>query len=381
MTKKVLFCATVDVHIRKFHIPFMKWLQNNGWEVHTATGEAGDFSFDGQHHQISITRSPFTFANVRAYYELKNLVETYDFDVIDCHTPMGGVIARFAARHSRTNVLYTAHGFHFYKGASLVNWVVYYPIEKYLSRYTDYLITINKEDYTRAKENHFRAETIGYIHGVGVDTEQFQPIVSSRKVDKKRKLGYGDHDFLMFYAAEFNSNKSQATLVKVISQLQTKLPHLKLLLAGEGPKLQECKELAQSLGVGHMIDFLGYQTNIQQYLQISDLALASSLREGLPVNVMEAMACGLPVIANDNRGHRDLIIPGETGWLVPNNDPSHYAHYIEQLVQDTVLHRKLGNKGRQRMIDTFSLQNVLIEKQEIYQSLKEEKRSKSWVVQ
>lgn len=157
--KKVLFVATVvRLHINMFHKPFIRWFHEQGWQVDVAANNDYDnpnecvIPFCSHYYVMPFERSPFKRGNWAAYRQLKSLLDREHYDIIHCHTPMGSVIARLAAgsaRNKGTKVLYTAHGFHFYDGAPLVNWLVYYPIERILSRRTDLLITMNQEDYRR----------------------------------------------------------------------------------------------------------------------------------------------------------------------------------------------------------------------------------------
>ncbi len=157
MVNSILFCATVDYHFKAFHLPYMKWFKEQGWEVHVAASGEMELPYVDKKYTIPIQRSPLSMKNMEAYRELKEIIDGNQYKLIHCHTPMGGVLARLAAREARkkgTKVIYTAHGFHFCKGAPLKNWMLYYPIEKRLAHYTDCLITINEEDYTLAKK-HF----------------------------------------------------------------------------------------------------------------------------------------------------------------------------------------------------------------------------------
>ena len=157
---------------------------------------------------------------------------------------MGGVLARLAARTARKNgtkVIYTAHGFHFCKGAPLANWLLYYPIEKTLAHFTDCLITINTEDYQLAKR-HFKAEKIEHVHGVGVNTDKFKPVGEEQRKQLRKQYGYKEDDFLLFYAAEFNQNKNQQLLIEALALIKEEVPNARLLLAGKGPLLEECQE-------------------------------------------------------------------------------------------------------------------------------------------
>jgi glycosyltransferase EpsD len=371
MTNKVLFTATVDIHFQAFHLPYLKWFKDQGWEVHVAASGDMSLPYVDKKFTIPIQRSPFNKKNVKAYRELKKIITQESYQIIHCHTPMGGVLTRLAAESARKNgtkIIYTAHGFHFCKGAPLPNWILYYPIEKVLSRYTDCLITINQEDFNLAKAHKFKSNSIRHVHGVGVNTEVFKPVDESQKILLRKNYGYDKDQFLMFYAAEFNKNKNQKLLIESIAHLKETVPNAKLLLAGDGDLLQDCKNLAIKLGVEDIIDFLGYRKDIGWLLKISDAAIASSLREGLPVNIMEAMACGLPVIANSNRGHRELIVQDYNGWVIGKENVQDFASKLRLLAEDDKLRNELGVNGRNLILTKYSLQKVLEEKKSIYNS-------------
>ncbi|MDN4526735.1 glycosyltransferase family 4 protein [Fictibacillus fluitans] len=378
--KKILFCATVDFHFEKFHLPVMKWFKEQGWSVHVAAHGNLELPYTDKKFNLPIQRSPISKLNLLAYRELKALIDENQYQIIDCHTPMGGVLARLAAKSQRTKVIYTAHGFHFYKGAPRLNWLLYYPIEKLLAKNTDSLITINKEDYQTATSNRFRAAAIHHVHGVGVDTTRFRPIPDAVKQELRKKLGYVENEFLLFYAAEFNKNKNQQLLINILADLTKELPQVKLLLAGEGPLLEECRKLAKDKKVEDKVEFLGYQKDILPFLNVSDLAVASSLREGLPVNILEAMACGLPVLANKNRGHHDLIQNNKTGWMVETQHAAEYVRKIRLLASNPELRKRLGANGRSVVLEKFSITKVLAEKTAICKEYMNELEEEKWEI-
>lgn len=245
VSKKVLFCATVDYHFKAFHLPYLKWFSEQGWEVHVAANGNIHLPYVTRKYNIPIQRSPLSIQNIHAYKKLKSIIDQNKYHIIHCHTPMGGVIARLAAQKARqqgTKVVYTAHGFHFCKGAPFINWLLYYPIERSLATNTDCLITINQEDYDLAVKHRFPVKDIKLVHGVGIDVQRFTPVTEIEKRELKLQCGYKSQDFLMFYAAEFNKNKNQSFLIRVLAQLKNETPHAKLLLAGEGPLIEECKK-------------------------------------------------------------------------------------------------------------------------------------------
>ncbi len=381
-TKKVLFCATVDYHFKAFHLPYLEWFKEQGWEVHVAASGELTLPYTDHKFNIPIQRSPFKWKNIQAYNKLKQLMGHNNYDIIHCHTPMGGVLARLAAQKARSTgskVIYTAHGFHFCKGAPLINWLVYYPIEKKLANDTDCLITINQEDYKIALER-FNATQIEHVRGVGIDTELYRPLKEEEKSVRRQSFGYQPGDFLLFYAAEFNKNKNQKYLLEALALVKDELPQVKLLLAGEGALLESSKILAHQLGIDHMVDFLGYRNDLKELVPMCDVAVASSLREGLPVNIMEAMSCELPVIAVENRGHRELVVQNETGWLVQNERSDELAKKIKRMAIDEVTRKTMGKSGRKRMISEFSVDQILLHKSMIYTSYLKETEEVSWGV-
>ncbi|QWH18741.1 glycosyltransferase family 1 protein [Bacillus mycoides] len=383
VSKKVLFCATVDYHFKAFHLPYLKWFSEQGWEVHVAANGNIHLPYVTRKYNIPIQRSPLSIQNLHAYKKLKSIIDQNKYHIIHCHTPMGGVIARLAAQKARrqgTKVVYTAHGFHFCKGSPYMNWLLYYPIERILATHTDCLITINQEDYDLAVKHRFPVKDTKLVHGVGIDVQRFTLVTELEKRELKLQCGYKSQDFLMFYAAEFNKNKNQSFLIRVLAQLKNEMPHAKLLLAGEGPLIEECKKIATQLGVTNMVHFLGYRNDIASLLQMCDLAVASSYREGLPVNIMEAMACGLPVVATDNRGHRELIINNKNGWIVDRDDIKEMADRIKGISINPKVLAQMGQYGCTRIKNQYSVNEVLKEKKEIYTTFMGEMEDLNWAL-
>lgn len=310
---KVLFISNT-ANFSKFNRPFMRWFKQQGWQVdYCSAGEESVLDCDNQ-YSISIQRSPFSLKNIKAYKEVKQLLKDNNYDILHCHTPMGGVIGRLAAyrlwRKDKIKIIYTAHGFHFYKGASLFNWMFYYPIEKMLSKYTDILVTINNEDYERTKN-----WTKTYkISGVGVDLSRFHSITINEKEKLRKQLGFSNQDFIITNVAELNKNKNQIMLIKNLLILEKRIPSLKILLIGK-ETLPNVRKFVENNQLFDTVKFLGYRNDVDTLTMISDIAFSASLREGLPVNIIEAMACGIPVVASYNRGHSSLIENGKNGFL------------------------------------------------------------------
>ncbi|AOC92541.1 glycosyltransferase family 4 protein [Bacillus amyloliquefaciens] len=368
MTKKVLFCATVDYHFKAFHLPYFQWFQDMGWEVHVAAGGDMNLPFVNEKFSVPIRRSPFHPENLSVYRQLKRLIQDNGYDMIHCHTPVGGVLARLAARQARqkgTKVLYTAHGFHFCEGAPLKNWLLYYPIEKFLSSYTDCLITINEEDYERAKRMKKTDCDAKKIHGIGVDTDRFRPVSRAESERLREKHGFTAGEFILVYPAELNGNKNQGILIEAAALLKNSIPELKLVFAGEGAMEESYRKKAESLGVSDIVRFYGFCRDIHELIQLADLSVASSIREGLGMNVLEGMAAEKPAVAADNRGHREIIEDGVNGFLVPAGDSAAFADRIEKLYRSPGLRKAMGQKGR-RTAECFSETRTVKEMAHIY---------------
>lgn len=314
---RILFISNT-ANFSKFNRAYMKQLQSEGWIVDYASmGEESVPDCDHD-YKIHIARSPFSLTNILGVKDVKQLLEKNKYDIIHCHTPMGGVIGRAAAkklwRQKKIKVLYTAHGFHFYKGAPILNWLLYYPVEKWYSRFTDLLLTIVPEDYQLASNKMHCPVTM--VDGVGVDLSRFVPLEAEKKSKIREKNGFSDEDFIITVVAETNKNKNQIMLLKQIHELTKSIPSLKLLLIGK-ETLPIARNYVDKHNLGTQVFFLGYRSDIHELTGMSNISFSSSIREGLPVNIIEAMACGVPIVASINRGHSSLITDGETGYLFP----------------------------------------------------------------
>lgn len=369
--KKVLFVATVDSHILHFHIPYLKLFKENGYEVHVATNGNEKIPYCDKKYIIPIERSPYKLRNIKAIKQLKEIIDNEKYDIIHCHTPMGSVVTRLAARKARkkyhTRVIYTAHGFHFYKGAPTLNWILFYPVEKYLAKYTDTLITINNEDYELAKKKFKRrCKDIQYVPGVGIDTKKFDIKMTEKEKNELRKsLGLKKDDFVMTYPAELSQRKRQIWLINAISDLMKKYKSIHLLLPGKDSLNGECQNLINDLNLSNQIHLLGYRNDIQKLLRISNISISTAKQEGLPVNIMEAMYIGLPIVASDCRGNRDLVKDGVNGYLVELNDDKKFKNRIEKIYKSEEIALKFSGENK-KIIDDYLLDKIMPQMHSIY---------------
>lgn len=379
--KKVLFVATVvKAHIMVFHIPFLKWFKENGYETYVCAKNDYENKEDcfipycDYYYDLPFERSPIKLNNIKTYKQLKEIIDSTDFDIIHCHTPMGGVLTRLAARNVRrknTTVIYTAHGFHFYKGAPIVNWLLYYPVERWLARYTDVLITINKEDYSRAKK--FKAKSIEYVPGVGIDTNKFNEILVN-KTKKRSEIGIGENSFIVLSVGELNKNKNHETIIRAIAQLGN--PDIYYVICGEGPLANYLRNLARELGVANQVKLLGFRTDIAEVSKVSDVFAFPSFREGLSLSLMEAMTSGLPVICSNIRGNSDLVEEGKGGYLIKPDNIQGFTNAILKVYENNTQGKNMGIYNRS-VIRNFDLQNVIVEMEYIYSRCKSHKNTQN----
>ena len=373
--KKVLFVATVvKTHIVQFHIPYLKMLKEMGWE--TAVAAKNDYDdpnecnipYCAKYSPVAFGRSPLTRDNIRAYKELKDIIDEGDFDIIHCHTPVAAFLTRLAARDARKKgckVIYTAHGYHFYKGAPLLNWLVFFPAEWIASFFTDVLITINREDYKFSRK-HLHAKRLEYVQGVGVKLERFQNHSAERDAIRV-SLGLDKDDFVLLSVAEMTKNKNHRMMLEAMARIPN--PHVHLLCAGRGQELENNIALCNQLHLMHRVHFLGYRSDVPQLYAAADVFLFISFREGLSLSLMEAMSSGLPCIVSPIRGNVDLITDRKEG-IYARLHPKSIAEAIVSLESDPELRRTLGEAAKEK-VQAFSLDTISKRMEEIYQSITE----------
>lgn len=370
--RKLLLVANVSKeHIRKFHIPFILKMREKGWTVDVACRldepiPECDHTFD-----LPCDRNPFHGGLKTSVKMLRQIIRDNKYDVVHCNTVTGSMVARIAAKSFRKQgikVFYTNHGLHFFKGASLRRWICGFPMEKLLARVTDVLITINKADFEMAKKYLGACKNIEKIHGIGVDLSRFRNCKFSfeNRAEYRKRFEIPEEAFVLTYVAELNENKNQKALIKVFDIVRKAIPSSKLLLVGPDHTSGKLQELVSECGLDEKVIFTGWREDIPELLNISDIYVASSKSEGLGLNLIEAMACNIPVVAFKNRGHCEIINHGKNGFLVEQEDYEKMAEYVIQLYENKELRRRVTDQA-QKDISKYEVQNVLNELCFIYE--------------
>ena len=371
--KKVLFVATVAIHMR-FHIPYLKWFRENGFEVHVAAhcdNERTQYEWDvnineycDKIYDIPIYRSPFRLSNIEAYRQLKKIIESEDYTIVHGHTPMGGILARLCTRNQRkkgTKVIYSVHGFHFCKGAPLLNWLLYYPIEKLCARFTDVLITTNNEDFEFAKRK-MCAKEICYIPGIGCDTKKFANAIVD--IEKRREeLGVKQDEVFLLSVGELIKRKNHETIMKAVKKLNN--PQIKYFICGDGMLRSYLENLIETLGLSKQVILLGYRKDIDELCKSADIFCFPSYQEGLPIALVGAMASGLPIVASNIRGVVDCVENNTTGLLCNPTDINAFANAIEHLIRNSDTRKQLGDHSK-TVVQKFDIKNAMQEMEKIY---------------
>lgn len=368
--KKVLLIATVvQKHINVFHLPVLKMFQEEGYRTYVAAENDTEsqeikIPYCDEFVQISFKRNPLHPGNISAYIKLRKLIQKENFDIIHCHTPVGGVLGRIAAKKARkkgTKVFYTAHGFHFYKGAPLLNWLIYYPIEKLCAHFTDVLITINQEDFSLARKK-MKAKRIEYVPGVGIDMSRFENVNVDRNV-KRQEIGIPEDAILITSVGELSVRKNHRVIIQALTKIDDQNIHY--VIAGNGLLLSELQTYAKEQGIAKRIHFLGYRSDITEIYNVSDICCLPSIHEGLPVALMEGMASNLPCITSRIRGNIDLINE-KSGFLVDTMDIDGYVNAILALTNNVSMRIEMGTRNREYAYQ-YSIDAILEKMKTIYE--------------
>ena len=360
--KKILYITTVSRTINAFLIPHIQMLRKQGHVVDCACSidkpidecliEDGVRIFD-----VPFSRNPLHPENAKAFKKLVKIQKENNYDIVHVHTPVAGVYGRFLKLKFRSlKTIYTVHGFHFHKGAPFLNWLIYYPIEKIMSRFTDTMITMNSEDYERAKT--FKVKETYKVNGVGVDLDKYSLENFDRNVIRE-KLDLRDNDFVILMIAEVNKNKNHKQMIDAIEILKNKgIENIKVICAGDGVIFDEVSDYIKERNLQDNIRMLGFRTDVNELIVACDIGILMSYREGLPRNIMELMACGKPVIGTDIRGIRDLVEDNINGYLVSVGDSQSTADKIESMYRKEEVLKNMSYNAN-NIIQKYSVEHVV----------------------
>lgn len=370
---KILFISNIAERVGAFSIASiaaskkcgMEYYYAANWEAATKEQIREDeekFGISLIH--IDLDRSPYSPKNITAYKQLVEFIKKENIDYIHCNTPVGGLLGRLAGKKCKVKkVIYQAHGFHFYKGAPLKNWLIYYPIERWLAHYTDALITINKEDYERAQGFRLRSGgNVYYVPGVGIDLSQYELPENTRGI-KRNELGLKETDIALISAGELNANKNNKVIIEALAILQNRNAHY--YLCGVGPCEEELRSLVQKKEIAEQVHFLGYRADVKELFQAADVFIMPSFREGLSRSIMEAMASGLLCIVSKIRGNVDLVEEGKGGYLCDPYDIHSFEISIENCLHDSAEAKHMGAYNKSKIIQ-YSLGVVEEKLKDIY---------------
>lgn len=373
--KKALLISNITNKFTNFIIPSIEVLKGLGYEVHSCANYSNFIDdkskYDIEMHHIDFYRNPFNIRNIKAYKQLLKLMKDEKFDVVHCNTPIGGLLGRICAKKTKVpKVIYTAHGFHFYNGAPLINRIIYRNVEKWLAKYTDILITMNDEDYENAKK--FKLKKNGnteLIHGVGVNTEEFN--LKNFDRDKYReRLDLNKENIMIISTGDLIKRKNYEASIKAIANCNNK--KIQYFICGEGPLKSNLENLALHLGVSQQVHFLGFRSDIKELLNCADIFLFTTLQEGLPRSLMEAMASGLPCVVSKIRGNVDLINTNG-GYLIKANDIYEISKDINILANNKELRLKFGENNKD-FIKLFDVKYVKQKLMDIYKNIDTSKK-------
>lgn len=366
--KKILMIATTDNMIWQFLIPHIKHLEELGNTVECVCAKTG-FWFDELRekfgftmHEMNFARNPITPKNLKSYKQLVKLQKERNYNLIYCQQPVGGLMGRLLARKFKIPCIYTAHGFHFYKGCPLKNKLIYKTVEKWLSKYTDALITINEEDYETAKK--MKAKRVYKINGIGIDENKYEKNKET-KASLRESFNLKNDDFVIATVAEFIKRKNYKTMLEAIRLLKNKHSNIKFLVCGRGQEEEKIKKQIKKLDIEQEVVLLGYRKDVNRILQCSDVFMLASFHEGLTLSIIEAMSFELPCVVSNVRGNRDLIQDGKGGFVVEPSDAKTFAEKINEILENPNLAQEFGKYNKQQS-EKYKVEIVKNDLEEIY---------------
>lgn len=368
--KKILYVTTLSRTINAFLVPHITALIDSGNLVDCACYIDKDRELPSelkernvQFFDIPFTRNPLNPNNMKAFKKLIEIQEKNNYDIIHVHTPIAAMYGRLLkVKFPKLKTIYTAHGFHFHKGAPFINWAIYYPIEKIMANFTDVIITMNEEDYQRAKK--FNIKEVHKVNGVGLDLNKYNSSLFDKN-EVRKKLNLKEDDFVIVMIAEVNKNKNHKQMIDAVEILKNRNIDVKVLCLDTGSLFEEVKKYIKDKKLEGNIYMLGFRKDVNEIICASDIGILMSYREGLPRNIMELMACKKPVIGTDIRGIRDLVQDGFNGYLVKVGDIEETANSIKKIYKDKQLLDDMSNNAYESIL-IYSVDKIVNQLQKIY---------------
>lgn len=346
MEKKVLIVASRLCHILDFHMPYVRGFKERGWTVHVAAGDV-QRSLPEADELIALPFEKKMFApgNLRAAGMLRRRFRAEGYDAVITHTSLAAFFTRLAVlgMKDRPRMVNMVHGYLFDDGSSALKRTVLLAAERLMAGVTDLVLCMNQWDLALA-ERYRLGKRVAFVPGVGVEESRFARPDRAEGMALREKYAIASDGFVLLYAAEFSPRKSQQVLIRAMARLPERAV---LVLPGSGALLEQCRALAESLGLAGRVIFPGQVQDMAAWYGAADAAVSASRSEGLPFNIMEAMCCGLPVIASRVKGNADLVSDGQTGLLVPYGDEAALAAAVGRIMADSALRRSMGARGRE----------------------------------
>lgn len=350
MERKALFTASTYSHIVNFHLPYLQWFQQQGWEVHAACGGTPqEIPFADRVINLPLEKSMGSPKNFQAAALLRRIIRQEGYDFVSTHTALAAFFTRLALAGlgERPAVANMVHGYLFDQDTPALKRQLLLAAERMTAPQTDLLLTMNQWDYEAAQKYRL-GRSVVHIPGVGVDFSRFDRLPETLRQDMRGEYGFSPETFVLIYGAEFSKRKSQETLIRAMALLPEDIA---LILAGDGALRAECQALASELGLEARILFPGHIRDMGRWYAMADAAVSASRSEGLPFNIMEAMYAGLPLAVSAVKGHVDLIRDGETGLLFPYGDAADCAAAIRRLREDPQLRQALAGRAREKVLE------------------------------
>jgi glycosyltransferase EpsD len=368
---KVLICSSTLVHLRNFHLPYLEYFEKLGWDIHIAAPQTEPIPFASVMHEIPMAKNVLSPKNITAVLKLRRVLLKNDFTLVMTHAALAGIVGRagvLLSRGKKARVIHTSHGYFFWNGCGLLRKILYYTPERLLRRVTDCIVTMNEEDFAAARKLVRKGGLAVKVPGMGVDGSRFFPACDARKATARQTLGIENDVFVCVCAAEFSKRKNHAELLRAFAAAVKSVPKALLLMCGDGKLRDVIASQAAVLGLGDSVRFLGWRDRMEEVYAACDLAVSTSVSEGLPFNILEAQLCALPVAASRIRGHTDLVENGVTGFLYEPGDTDELSEIIARLHQDRTLGKTIGTSARESA-QRFTLDKAFAANTAVYKKM------------